>query len=90
MQVGYGRRLTFGLARHVIEDELREAVLYLRDEAALHTEGFPLAFVGIDATLQVEPAAAVLQVVNELVDGDVVFGGIVQVLSEEDDVGVFI
>jgi hypothetical protein len=74
----------------VIGHELREPVLDLCDEAALHAEGLPLALVGIDATRQLEPAAVVLQVVNELVNRDVVLGGIGQILAEEDDVCVFI
>jgi len=78
------------LAGEVIGQELREPVLYLCNEAGLHAEGFLLTLVGIDATAQIEPAALVLQVVNELVDGDVVLGGIGQILSEEDDVCVFI
>src|SRR5688572_1225721 len=73
-----------------MEHELREPVLNLRDEAALHAEGLLLALVGVDATLQVEPATVVLQVVNELVDGDVILGGIGQFLSEENDVRVLI
>jgi hypothetical protein len=88
--VGRLAGLAWRLAGQVIRQELREPVLDLRDEAALHAEGFLLALVGIQATAQIEPAALVLQVVNELVDGDVVLGGIGQILSEEDDVCIFI
>src|SRR4029079_17667206 len=88
--VGRLAGLELRLAIQVIRQELGEPVLNLRDEAALHPEGFLLALVRIQAAPQVELAALVLQIVNELVDRDVVLGGIGQVLPEKDDVGVLI
>ncbi len=58
--------------------------------ARLHAEGFLLALVRIQAGGQVEPTAFALEVVDELVDGNVILGGIGQVFPEIDDIAIFI
>jgi len=64
--------------------------LGLRDESTLHAKGLLLTLVGVNAGVKVEPAAVVLQVVNELMNGDMILGGVGQVLPEEDNIAIFI
>jgi len=64
--------------------------LDFRDEAVLNAEGLLLALVGVDTRIEIKPAAAMLQVVNELVDGDVVFGGVGQIGPDVDNIMVLV
>jgi hypothetical protein len=74
----------------MIYTESREPTLDLRDEAVLYAEGLLLTLVGIDTGVEVKPAALMLQVVHELVDGDVVFGGIGQIGPDIDDIMILV
>ena len=74
----------------MIYTESREPTLDLRDEAVLYAEGLLLTLVGIDTGVEVKPAALMLQVVHELVDGDVVFGGVGQIGPDVDNIMVLI
>ena len=74
----------------MIYAESHEPALDLRDEAVLNAEGLLLALVGVDTRIEIKPAAAMLQVVNELVDGDVVFGGIGQIGPDIDNVMILV
>jgi hypothetical protein len=74
----------------MVDPVSREPVLNLRDETRLHPEGFLLALVGVETGVQVEATALALEVVNELVDGDVILGGIVQIVSEVHDIAILI
>lgn len=80
----------FLAAGHAGDPEHREPSLGFRDESTLHAKGLLLTLVGVDAGVKVEPAAVVLQVMDELMDGNMILGGVGQVLPEEDDVGIFV
>jgi len=77
-------------AGHAGDPEHREPSLGLRDESTLHAKGLLLTLVGVNAGVKVEPAAVVLQVMNELMNGDMILGGVGQVLPEKDNIAVFI
>jgi hypothetical protein len=79
-----------GPAGEMIYTESREPTLDLRDEAVLYAEGLLLTLVGIDTGVEVKPAALMLQVVHELVDGDVVFGGIGQIGPDIDNIMILV
>ena len=74
----------------MIYTESREPTLDLSDEAVLYAEGLLLTLVGIDTGVEVKPAAPMLQVVHELVDGDVVFGGIGQIGPDIDNIMILV
>jgi hypothetical protein len=79
-----------GPAGEMIYTESHEPALDLRDEAVLNAEGLLLALVGVYTRIEIKPAAAMLQVVDELVDGDVVFGGVGQIGPDVDDIMVLV
>jgi hypothetical protein len=79
-----------GPAGEMIYTESREPTLDLRDEAVLYAEGLLLTLVGIDTGVEVKPAALMLQVVHELVDGDVVFGRIGQIGPDIDNIMILV
>jgi hypothetical protein len=56
----------------------------------LHAKGLLLPFVGVDAGVKVEPTTVVLQVVDELMDGDVILGGVCRIVPEKDDIAVLV
>src|ERR1700742_1309874 len=77
-----------GLTGEMIYAESHEPALNLRDEAVLNTESLLLAPVGVYTRIEIKPAAAMLQVVDELVDGDVIFGGVGQIGPDVDNIMV--
>jgi hypothetical protein len=79
-----------GPAGEMIYTESREPTLDFGDEAVLYAEGLLLTLVGIETGVEVKPAALMLQVVHELVDGDVVFGGIGQIGPDIDNIMILV
>jgi hypothetical protein len=88
--VRQGLRNRPGPANEMLYAESHEPALDFRDEAVLNAEGLLLALVGVDTRIEIKPAAAMLQVVNELVDGDVVFGGVGQIGPDVDNIMVLV
>ena len=74
----------------MIDAKAHEATLELRDEAILNPKGLLLAPVGIDARMQIKPAAVMLQVVHELMDGYVIFGGVGEIGPDIDNIMVLV
>src|SRR4029077_12269950 len=66
--------------RHTWNSEHREPSPSLGDKSTLHAKGLLLPLVGIEAGVEVEPTTVVLQVMHELMDGDVILRGVGQVL----------
>jgi hypothetical protein len=64
--------------------------LSLGDKSTLHAKGLLLPLVGVDAGVKVEPTTVVLQVMHELMGGDVILRGVGQVLPEENDIAVLV
>src|ERR1700688_1829599 len=62
----------------------------LGDTSTLHARGLLLPLVGVEARVKVEPTTVVLQVMHELMDGDVILCGVGQVLPEENDIAVLV
>src|ERR1700676_2937845 len=76
--------------RHTGDSEHRESSPSLGDKSTLHAKGLLLPLVGVEAGVKVEPATMVLQVMHELMDGNVILRGVGQVLPEENDITVLV
>src|ERR1700682_4995296 len=86
---GSSRRFA-AATRHTGDSEHREPSPRLGDKSTLHSKGLLLPLVGVEAGVKVEPTAVVLQVMHELMDGDVILRGVGQVLPEENDIAVLV
>ena len=62
--------------RHTGDSEHREPTPRLSDKSTLHAKSLLLPLVGVEAVVEVEPTTVVLQVMHELMDGDVILGGV--------------
>jgi len=81
---------SFAVAAHRRGPEHREPSPSLSYKSTLHAKSLPLPPVSVDTGVKVESTAVVLQVVDELMDGNVILGGVCQVLPQIDDVAVLI